>query len=249
MCPGLADIRSTVSTARWTDALPKAVSQGLGNSGYCALGRAGPDGLRVPDVSILAALPVRRGSARQTIGTAERWILSRAMDRERQIDGLQRVILNERSRLLRFLVARGAGDEAEDVLQDLWQRVAALPGQPIADPLSYLFRAAENLMRDRRRSEVSRERRQQDWQDSGEGGETAPVVERTLIAREQLRAVETELATLDPRVQQVFRRYRLAGETQSSIAQSLGVSLSSVEKDLHKAHRTLSALKARFDAE
>jgi RNA polymerase sigma-70 factor (ECF subfamily) len=171
------------------------------------------------------------------------------MNREQQIDGLQRVILNERGRLLRFLVARGAGDEAEDVLQDLWQRVAALPGQPVADPLSYLFRAAENLMRDRRRSEVSRGRRQQDWQDSSDGSEDAPVAERMLIAREQLRAVESELARLEPRVQQVFRRYRLAGETQSAIAQSLGVSLSSVEKDLHKAHRTLSALKAKFDAE
>ena len=249
MCPGFADIRSTGATARWTDESATAASQGLGNTGWCALGRAGPDGLRVPDVPMLSALPAPRGSARQTIGTAERWILSREMDREGQIDGLQRVILNERSRLLRFLVARGAGDDAEDVLQDLWQRVAALPGQPIADPLSYLFRAAENLMRDRRRSEVSRERRQQDWQDSGEGGEDAPVAERVLIAREQLRAVEIELATLDPRVQQVFRRYRLAGETQSSIARSLGVSLSSVEKDLHKAHRTISALKAKFDAE
>ena len=71
------------------------------------------------------------------------------MNQKDQVQGLQLVLLNERGRLLRFLAARGAGDEAEDVLQDLWQRVAATPAQPIAEPLSYLFRAAENMMRDR----------------------------------------------------------------------------------------------------
>ena len=54
------------------------------------------------------------------------------MNQEEQVQGLQLVLLNERGRLLRFLAARGAGDEAEDVLQDLWQRVAAAPAQPIA---------------------------------------------------------------------------------------------------------------------
>lgn len=171
------------------------------------------------------------------------------MDREPQINGLQRVILNERSRLLRFLAARGAGDDAEDVLQDLWRRVEKQTGHPVADPMSYLFRAAENLMRDMRRSDISRERRQQDWQDHGQTAQDAPVGERVLIARDRLREAEAVLATLGPRVDQVFRLYRLDGESQASIARALGVSLSSVEKDLQKAYRALSALKARFDAE
>ncbi|MET0307466.1 MAG: sigma-70 family RNA polymerase sigma factor [Sphingomonas sp.] len=171
------------------------------------------------------------------------------MDGEPQIDGLQRVILNERGRLLRFLAARGAGAEAEDVLQDLWQRIAAQPVQPVADPVAYLFRAAENLMRDRRRSEISRERRQQDWQESGETAEEAPLGERVLIARERLREADSVLAELGSRVDRVFRRYRLEGESQASIARELGVSLSSVEKDLQKAYRALATLKAKFDAE
>lgn len=163
--------------------------------------------------------------------------------------GLQGIILRERSRLLRFLAARGAGDEAEDLLQDLWQRVAAAATQPIADPLSYLFRAAENLMRDRRRSSVSRERRQQDWHDSRDGSEEQPQGERVLIARERLREAEALLAGLDPRVHHVFRRYRLDGASQPVIARELGISLSSVEKDLQKAYRALAELKAKFDAE
>ncbi|MCX8474511.1 MAG: RNA polymerase sigma factor [Sphingomonas sp.] len=165
------------------------------------------------------------------------------------ISGLQRVILNERSRLLRFLAARGVGDDAEDALHDLWQRVAAAPAQPIADPLSYLFRAAENLARDRRRSSVSRDRRQQDWHDASLSNEEEPPGERALIAREQLREVQSTLAALGPRVERVFRRCRLDGVGQAAIARELGVSLSSVEKDLQKAYRALAQLRAKFDAE
>src|SRR3546814_14850144 len=73
--------------------------------------------------------------------------------------GLHATLLNERGRLLRFLAARGAGSEAEDVLHDLWQKIAAAPERPVADPVSYLFRAAENHMRDIRRAKRSEERR------------------------------------------------------------------------------------------
>jgi len=172
-----------------------------------------------------------------------------AAKREEQIDGLQRVVLNERNRLLRFLAARGAGDDAEDLLQDLWQRVAGTSGQPVADPISYLFRAAENLMRDMRRSSVSRERRQFDWHDTRGSADEEPLGERVLIAREQLREVEEALAALGPRVELVFRRYRLEGTGQAAIARELGISLSSVEKDLQKAYRALTQIKAKFDAE
>jgi RNA polymerase sigma-70 factor (ECF subfamily) len=171
------------------------------------------------------------------------------MKREDQIDGLQRVVLNERARLLRFLIARGAGDDAEDLLQDLWQRVSASPAQPIADPVSYLFRAAENLMRDLRRSTTSRERRQFDWQDSRPAADEEPLGERVLIARARLRDVDEALAALGPRVERVFRRYRIDGIGQAAIARELGISLSSVEKDLQKAYRALAGLKRRFDAE
>lgn len=171
------------------------------------------------------------------------------MSRASEADGLQRVIVNERARLLRFLAARGAGDDAEDVLHDLWQRVGTIPQQPIADPISYLFRAAENLMRDRRRSNISRDRRQHDWHEVSIPATEEPPGERSLIARERLREAEAALSALGPRVEQVFRLYRLDGVGQTAIARELGVSLSSVEKDLQKAYRALAELRAKFDAE
>lgn len=170
------------------------------------------------------------------------------MTSQSQSGGLQRVFLNERARLVRFLAARGAGDEAEDVLHDLWQKLEGAEMRPIADPVSYLFRAAENVMRDRRRADVSRDRRQTEWHGLA-AGDAAPQGERVLIARERLREAEAALAALGPRVEQVFRRYRIDGVGQAAIARELGISLSSVEKDLQKAYRALSELKERFDAE
>ena len=72
-------------------------------------------------------------------------------------DGLEAVFLANREVLLRFLRARGGGEGAEDLLQELWVRVheagARGLGGPVAQPLSYLYRVADNLMRDRYRSQ------------------------------------------------------------------------------------------------
>jgi RNA polymerase sigma factor (sigma-70 family) len=171
------------------------------------------------------------------------------MQEEQLLSGLAGVLVAERARLLRFLAARGAGDQAEDVLQDLWSRIADTPQAPVADPVAYLFRAAENLLRDRRRSSVSRERRQLDWQDTHIGTHQEADGERVLIARERLREAQDVLAAQGGRVAQVFQRYRLDGIGQAAIARELGISLSSVEKDLQRAYRALADLRRRFDAE
>ncbi|HTN14173.1 MAG TPA: RNA polymerase sigma factor [Sphingomonadaceae bacterium] len=162
---------------------------------------------------------------------------------------LQAVAVSERARLLRFLIARGAGEDAEDLFQELWQRAGRSPTQPVGDPMSYLFRAANNLMCDMRRSQTSRARRQFDWHEAVGPATEDPLCERAFIARERLEAVERVLGELGPRVSIAFRRYRLEECSQAAIAQELGVSLSSVEKDLQKAYRALADLKLRFDAE
>ena len=171
------------------------------------------------------------------------------MDAGKDTSGLQLVAVQERPRLLRFLAARGAGDDAEDLFQELWQRVSATPTQPITDPVSYLFRCAENLMRDVRRSAVSRSRRQFEWHEAGDNSADFPLGERVLIARERLQQVDQTLQSIGPRVAQVFRSYRIEGRSQTAIANELGISLSSVEKDLQKAYRALAALRAKFNAE
>ena len=162
---------------------------------------------------------------------------------------LQRAVLNERDRLLRFFVARGLGDDAEDAFHDLWQRFANAPAKPVSNPTAYLFRAADNLVLDRHRTSMSRGRRHREWHEANIPVQEEAYSELALIARERLRAVEATLAAQGPRVALVFRRHRLDEISQLAIARELGISLSSVEKDLTRAYRALAALKSQFDTE
>ena len=167
--------------------------------------------------------------------------------------GLEAVFLEHRATLLRFLRARGAADAAEDLLQELWLRIESKPPGPVADPLAYLHRMANNLMLDRYRASNRRERRERDWSDAGssvlaEASDEAPADER-LIAAERLATAEAALQALGPRVDTVFRRFRLDGIGQKQIAAELGVSLTTVEKDLQKAYRALLTLRRRFEDE
>lgn len=169
------------------------------------------------------------------------------------INGLEAVFLENRDKLLRFLRARGAGEFAEDLLQDLWLRAATAEIGPIAEPLSYLFRVANNLMLDRHRAATRAQRRDHDWYEVAEGTASGtssePSAERALVARERLGIVEAALASLGERPAAVFRRYRLEGASQREIASEFGISLSSVEKDLQKAYRALIDLRRNDDAD
>jgi RNA polymerase sigma factor (sigma-70 family) len=167
--------------------------------------------------------------------------------------GLSHIFMANRAALLRFLRARGAGEDAEDLLQDIWMKLQAKDVGPVADPLPYLYRTANNLMLDRYRSASRRERRELDWA-AGAGGvmadptEEVPVDER-MILNQRLEKAQAVLRDLGPRVELVFRRFRLEGVGQRVIAEELGISLTTVEKDLQKAYRAMLALKQKMDTE
>ena len=167
--------------------------------------------------------------------------------------GLSQIFMANRAALLRFLRARGAGEDAEDLLQDIWMKLQAKDVGPVADPLPYLYRTANNLMLDRYRSASRRERREQDWA-AGAGGvmadptEEVPVDER-MILNQRLEEAQAVLRELGPRVELVFRRFRLEGVGPRVIAEELGISLTTVEKDLQKAYRAMLALKQKMDTE
>lgn len=160
--------------------------------------------------------------------------------------GLEAVFLAHRDALLRFLRARGAGDDAEDLLQDLWLRVAAAPVGPIAEPVGYLMRAAHNLMLDRARGRQRSMRRDHDWSEAGPV--QTPSAERRLIDRDALERAEATLTALGARTEAIFRRYRLDEVMIDQVAREFGVSRSTVEKELQKAYRALLALRNEPDA-
>ena len=165
--------------------------------------------------------------------------------------GLEAVFFENRGRLLRFLVARGAGDAAEDLLQEVWLKIASRPTGPVTSPLSYLFRTADLLMIDRYRAARQAGQRERDWSEATGGAmpgvSDAPSVERYLIGRQQALLVAETLDALGPRVAAIFRRHRIDGVPQRQVAEEFGVSLSTVESDLRHAYRALAELRGRFE--
>lgn len=167
--------------------------------------------------------------------------------------GLQQLFAEHRDSLLRYLRAHGAGEAAEDCLQDLWLRIAEGRVGPIANPRSYFFRMATNLMIDRRRAESMARRREQDWTElvSSEGDDprAQPDAERQTLSRQQLEIVEAAMRGLPPRALSIFRRHRIDGRSQREIAREMGLSPSTIESDLRLVYRQLLIIKGRLDEE
>ena len=168
-------------------------------------------------------------------------------------NGLEAVLMANRAALERFLRARcGNAAEAEDLIQELWLKLAGATG-PVAEPLAYLYRMADNLVLDKRRSAQRRERRDDAWQGlagGGHGGASdTPSAEQSLIGRDQLHFVETQMSALGERTATILKRYRVDGIGQRDIAAEQGISISAVEKHLQKAYRALLEIRERLDAE
>jgi RNA polymerase sigma factor (sigma-70 family) len=167
--------------------------------------------------------------------------------------GLAAVFEANRPALRRFLVARRARpDEADDILQELFLKIGKLPTGPIADPLAYLYRIADNLLLDLRRAQSRRNVREDAWTMARHGAgeiDDQPSAEDLLIARERLGLVQATLSRLPERTVTAFRRFRLDGIGQRQIAAELGISVSAVEKHLQRAYRTLLEARSELDAE
>jgi RNA polymerase sigma-70 factor (ECF subfamily) len=170
-----------------------------------------------------------------------------------QHQGLQQIFEENRETLLRYLRAHGAADEAEDLLQELWLKITASPPGPIASPRSYLFRAATNLMIDRKRSEAQAQRREIEWSGLADRlpGSAAndPGPDRDLDGRRRLALVEAELAKLPARALSIFRHHRIEGQTQREIAAAMSLSASTIESDLRMVYRLLDELREKLDEE
>lgn len=156
------------------------------------------------------------------------------------VGGLKAHFLNERPMLLRLLRARlGSVDDAEEILQDVWLRLDRAASGPIAEPSAYLFRIANNLALDRRRSALARLQRESDWSDVHGVAVQTPSAEWTIIQSQRLAHVDALLAALPERTARIFRDHRYDGIPRKAIAEGLGISVSAVEKHLQKAYRAL----------
>lgn len=164
---------------------------------------------------------------------------------------LTAAFMEHRAQIARFLRLRCGAENVEDLLHETWLKALAVE-VGVERPLPYLYRIADRLVLDARRGAARGRARDGDWgYVHGRLSEAAeaPVAERTLIARERLSAVEEALREVGDRAARIFRRYRIDGVDQRDIAKEIGVSVSTVEKDLRKAYDALLSLRERFDEE
>ncbi len=164
---------------------------------------------------------------------------------------LEKAYLAQRERLLRFVRARGAGDAAEDLLQELWLRLAAAPDPAAASGMAYMMRAADRLMIDRYRSAKQAGLREKAWAEAQPGLADniapAPGPERSIAARQQLAAVQQALEEVGERAAALFRRHRIDGVSQRALAEEFGISLSTVESDLRRVYARIVDVRRTID--
>ncbi len=163
-------------------------------------------------------------------------------------NGIAALIGVHRRELLAFLAARcGDPTEAEDVLQELWLKLADAPTGPIGNGRAYLFRAANNLVLDRLRSRKRAMQRDRSWLGEGLVGaplaedrsDPAPRADEALLWEEEAQMLRKAIAGLPPGARRALELHRLEGHGQAEVARIMGISLSGVEKHLATAMRHL----------
>lgn len=137
----------------------------------------------------------------------------------------------------------GRSEDAEDLTQEVFVRLARRPDRNNGETLEgYVFKIAGSVLADWRRSRVSHRADAHDNLDHVIETVTFPSIlvedrspERVLAGREALQTLEKALAELNERTRNIFLLSRMEGVQHQDIARRLGVSVSTVEKDILKA--------------
>lgn len=153
-----------------------------------------------------------------------------------------------RAGLLRLLMARTAiRSEAEDLLQELWIRLQQNPPEEVQDARAYLFRMAQNLVKDRLRARQRRMERDRRWSDEAtdfagiaiEPADRRKSAEEQMLDREEVATLASAIANLPDGARRAFELHKLHGLSHADVADRLGISRSGVEKHMAVAMKNL----------
>lgn len=161
--------------------------------------------------------------------------------------------MQRREDLVRYFRVRLRSDEAaEDLVQDIYLKIADPPAEPIDNPAAYLYRLGTNLMLDRIKVRRRAEARDAQWHGahvSDVGGaqiaDEAPADEAA-AAKLQLGKILEAVKSLPPAAQQAFRLHKLEGLSHAQTAEAMGVSRSSVEKYMMASLKLIVAKVGRW---
>jgi len=147
---------------------------------------------------------------------------------------------------LRQWLGRAAGPDIDDLIQETYAVLAALPSvEHIENPRAYMFRTAHRLLLQQlRRSRIVSIQAMADIEILGLEVD-APSPERQAADRQELQRVADAMAALPARCGEAFRLRKVEGLSQRAIAERMGLSESTVEKHIAKAVKILADLFGR----
>jgi len=163
-------------------------------------------------------------------------------------DILFKAYVERRDLLVRYFTrVANDGALAEDIVQDLYLRIDAIPEddhRTIEDATAFLFRMAHNIHRNHIRTLDNGRRRDTAWHSVHRDGredaaDDAPSPEDALSGRQQMVEFTRAVEELPERTRAIFRLHKFEGVSQAQVASRLGISLSSVEKHLGAALKHL----------
>lgn len=136
---------------------------------------------------------------------------------------------------------------AEDLIQETWLRIAnGENGSALGNPRAYLFRIASNLAIDHHRRETRRSEIVNQAGDTIIAGADELTPERHHLARAELASMKRAIAALPARCREVFYLSRFEQVPRHEIARRLGISMTTVEKDLRRVLRQLAHARSQF---
>lgn len=168
-----------------------------------------------------------------------------------ETNALLAAYLAKRQNLVRFFTVRtGSAAEAEDIVQDIFVKIAGLDGAAIENPSAFLYKLGTNVLLDRvraRRRGLAREDAYFAIQ-VGDGGSASdpavasPSPEHAWEFKRRLAEVMRVVNEFPPQRRRVFVMHKVEGLSYGEVAESLGISKSAVEKHMTAALRTLASL-------
>lgn len=158
-----------------------------------------------------------------------------------------------RPALVKYFQRKCGTSEAEDLAQDVLMNALRSASWTSAEQAKgYIFRAAVNRWRDHQRKSKTHGVNVE-WNEAVESaldeacvnGEKSP--EHVLGIEQELKFVASSLLRLSERTRHIFLLIRVERMKQAEVAQLLGVSISTVEKELVKALAHLARCLKQWD--
>lgn len=150
---------------------------------------------------------------------------------------LGRIAADHGEALKRFLRTRVSDhSEQEEVAQESFVRLSGYKAVAALDnPRAFLFRIAENLIRDRRRRQLARQNLSHEFVDHQDISDPAPRADVVLQHRDALERVTAAILALEEPARTAFLLSRYRDMRYPEIAEHMQVSVKTVEKYISSA--------------